>query len=82
VLGRAANGQFARHHLAEQATYALATLRLADPALATAGSEATDQAMDELFATAGMAATFEPARWQQAARSLASLGQASPPSQQ
>jgi len=71
LLTRAVAGEFPRHHMAEQVTYALATLRLADPALAGTADVASNKALDALFAAAGMTSGFEAGRWREAAQGLA-----------
>ncbi len=70
VLKHALAGDYARQHVAEQATYALATLRLSDKSLAAINPPAADQALDALFTAAGHAAAFDAASWTTAAQSL------------
>lgn len=71
LLARASAAGPIRHHLAEQATYALATLRLADLQLAGRNADAAEQALDKLFEAAGITAGFDSLRWREAAQDLA-----------
>lgn len=70
LLQRAITGDFARQHLAEQASYAMATLRLASPPLAARNAPQAEAALDHLFSAAGQTAGFDSAQWITAAVEL------------
>lgn len=73
ILAQSVAGTYARHHLAEQASYALATLRQADPRLVAVERASVDAAFDALFRTASMSSAFDAKQWQTSAKTLADI---------
>jgi hypothetical protein len=71
LMAHAKAGEFTRQHLAEQATYAMATLRLASAQLAKVNEAGANQALDHLFDAAGQTSTFDAGIWNAAAVELA-----------